>query len=159
MTFIPIENLGGGSAKLPDGVLYDSGKGINNWDNSGYTLASGWNNKGGFTINANFISGTVPTSVGDGSNITIIYDTKLDLSKYSKVVMETNEGTFYANISALSETTYLIITMWSSGSERALRVCFSNQKNYFASDKQHEFDVKKTSSYFSITINKIYLEV
>lgn len=160
MAFIPIENLGGGES-LPSGVLYDSGKGKNNFDNSGHALNSGFVNDGNWTFGNASI--TQPAQVLSEIHHSAEFITKnaIDFSSYTVLHINCMYGTtsksLTLNVSSVTSSAYIHFYKYCYNNTAFFGfIVSSNGGDNFYSNPLAKYEDSNANN-TTVTIQKIWL--
>ncbi len=141
--------IGSGETPLPKGVLYDNGKGIKNWDNSGYLANQNYSYKGGFDIQPNYLYSKNTTN--SKSNC-IVTNEMVDLSKWSALNIVINNKSYSFDISSRTDMQYIVISQAYANGTVYNRVYLAPNKNYYA---HTSFTIDSSAS---MSVTKVWLE-
>lgn len=165
MTFIPIENLGGGSAKF-NGVIYDNGTWNVPYDNSGHnqgatpTSSTSWQTSGGWEMATNSIKLNTSTISAYRSK-DFCTNAMVKNKGYSKLCIAFSNselGTVSIDISSVTSDFYLTIAGQYNGNERIGVVCLSSSKDAWEDNRYLKKEFYRKTSAITFEITKIWLE-
>ena len=133
--------------------LYTNGMRNVEWDNTGYSIATGYNNLGGFTLNGSNMTAYASAS----ESRCIVTQDKVDVTDMDWLCMSWEGGTLRVNVTNYSGEYYVMAFLLNRPN---LGICITPTKvNGFNSKVAYAWNTNNASEYLNThTVTRIWLE-